>query len=309
MQALPVAELTRRIRTPVDLGQAIGRLRRGAGDPTHRRASDGWWRASRTPEGPALLRLHREGEAILARAWGSGADWVLEQVPELLGLHDDAAGFEPRHPLLVDLARRNPWLRIGRTRAVLEAFAPTVIEQKVTGREAFGAFRRLVRRFGEPAPGPARDPASPAYGMCVQPDGAGWAAIPSWEWLRAMVDGKRSTALVRGARRAAALERTLESADVDAALRSLPGVGAWTSAEVRAVAHGDPDAWSIGDYHVPRMIIFALTGEDRTSDEVATELLEPWRGHRLRVQLLIMSAGLGPERRGPRRSLPTHLPR
>ena len=38
------------------------------------------------------------------------------------------------------------------------------------------------------------------------------------------------------------------------------------------------------------------------------ELLEPYAGHRYRVQYLVHAAGLSRPRRGPRLSLPTHLP-
>ncbi|WP_392507617.1 DNA-3-methyladenine glycosylase family protein [Naumannella halotolerans] len=302
----------RRRLPPVALDQPIGRLRRGAADPTHRRTAAGWWRATRTPQGPVLLRLVGEGTHTLVEAWGAGAEWAVETAEELLGLHDDRSGFRPGRGIVGELHRRHPQLRIGRTNAVTEALIPSIIEQKVTGKEAFGAWARLIRRYGEPAPGPAGWAGSPASGMRLQPSPEQWTQIPSWEWRRSMVEDKRSAAVVRVARRAAALERTLDAADPDTALRSLPGVGAWTSAEVRAVAHGDPDAWSVGDYHVPREIVHALTGQvcpREAADARATELLQPWLGHRLRVQLLVMASGLRPERHGPRRSLPTHLPR
>ena len=35
----------------------------------------------------------------------------------------------------------------------MEALTPAIIEQKVTGQEALGGFRALVRRYGELAPG------------------------------------------------------------------------------------------------------------------------------------------------------------
>ena len=133
--------------------------------------------------------------------------------------------------------------------------------------------------------------------------------LPSWEWLQPGADGARPRTVVGAARRAAALERTtaLGHAEADRALRSLPGVGAWTSAEVRARAHGDPDAVSIGDYHVAQDIGFALTGE-RLDDSGLLELLEPFRGHRYRVQRLVELGGIRAPRRGPRMAPGTHLP-
>lgn len=289
----------------LSLGPALGRLRRGKGDPTHRVVDGCWWRATRTPQGPALMCLDvGRGEA---RAWGEGAEWVLERVPTLLGAGDDPSGFRPRHPVLTEALRRHPGLRVGRTEAVWEAYAPACLEQRVTGKEAFAAYRSLVRRYGEPAPGPAREQGSAAAGMMCPPTPQRWARIPSWEWLKAGVDLSRSRPVVLGAGRAAALERTLHRGDADRGLRSLPGVGAWTSAEVRQRAHGDPDAWSDGDYHIPGLIGLALVGEELSNDD-CRELLEPYAGHRYRVQLLVESMHPWAPRRGPRRTLPTHLP-
>jgi len=296
---------------PVMLGPILALSRRGSGDPTHRRLGDIHLRATRTPVGPALLKIVGHGAEVSARAWGDGAGWVLDQLPRLVGEADDPAGFLPRpeHAPLVEAQQRYGHYRVGRTEAVFEALAPACIEQVVTGQEAFRAWRLLVREFGEPAPGPATDPSSPAFGMRLPPTPQVWARVPSWRFLAAGVDQRRSRTLVRAAARAPGLERTLQPdlATADRALRSLPGVGPWTSAETRQRAHGDPDAWSIGDYHVGKSITWALTGE-ALDDDACEELLEPYRGHRFRVQMLLGLAGLRPPRRGPRMNLPTHTP-
>lgn len=251
----------------------------------------------------AVEDRRRDGE-VRAEAWGPGASWALDQLPDLLGAADDWSGFEPRHPVLVDARRRRPHLRLGRTARVVEALVPTVIEQKVTGQEAFGGFRALVRRYGEPAPGPG-----PAVGLRLQPDAATLAMVPSWAWLRLHVDPARSRAVVTVARHADALERAgRESPErLDRAVRSLPGLGVWTSAEARQRALGDPDAVSFGDYHVAKDVGWALTGAE-VDDLGLAELLEPWRPHRGRVPLLVASVGLGRPRRGPRMAPRAHLP-
>ena len=308
-----MTELTRHLHLdrPVLFAPVFGLLKRGGGDPTHRRVGEAYLRATRTPTGPVLLKILPIGTDVAARAWGPGAEWALDQLPRLLGLADDPAGFAPRpeHGPLVLAHRHYEHYRIGRTEAVFEALAAACIEQVVTGKEAFRAWRLLVREFGEPAPGPATDPDSAAYGMFVPPTPEVWARVPSWRFLAAGVEQRRSRTLVRTAVRAPALERTLAgpSAAADRALQSFPGVGAWTSAEVRQRAHGDPDAWSIGDYHVGRDITYALTGE-ALDDDACTEILEPYRGHRFRVQALLSMTGLRTPRRAPRMTLPTHTP-
>jgi 3-methyladenine DNA glycosylase/8-oxoguanine DNA glycosylase len=305
--------LTRHIRLqhPVMIGPLFGQLRRGAGDPTHRRVGDICLRATRTPAGPALIKIIANGSQVSARAWGEGAEWSLDQLPRLLGAADDPRGFRPRlqHGPLIEACQRYGHFRVGRTEAVYEALAPACIEQVVTGKEAFRAWRLLVREFGEPAPGPAREPGSAAYGMYLPPTPEVWCKVPSWRFLAAGVEQRRSRTLVWAASRAAGLERTLRGSyeQADRALRSFPGVGPWTSAEVRQRAHGDPDAWSIGDYHVGRDITYALAGAE-LDDDACLEILEPYRGHRFRVQMLLSMVGKRRPRRAPRMTLPTHTP-
>lgn len=281
--------------------------RRGGGDPTYRiDASGRHWRGIRTPQGAATLVVERRpglGE-VYAEAWGPGAEWVLAGLPELLGAADDVSGFEPRHPVLVEAWRRHGHWRLGRTGLIMEALLPAIIEQKVTGQEAFAGFRRLVRRHGEPAPGPGAE-----LDLWVQPTAEAVRSIASWEWLALHVDPARSRAVVQAARVADALERCAgrPGDETDRRLRSLPGVGVWTSAEVRQRAQGDADAVSFGDYHVAKDIGWALTGAP-VDDAALEQLLEPWRPHRGRVQALVAMAGLRRPRRGPRMAPRTHLP-
>jgi 3-methyladenine DNA glycosylase/8-oxoguanine DNA glycosylase len=290
----------------VSVRGTLGPLRRGAGDPTFRVDEAGVvWRGIRTPEGPATLAVGSrpaEGD-VVARAWGPGADWALESVPRQLGDADDWSGFEPRHPVLAESWRRHPNLRFGRTGLVMEALVPAVIEQKVTGQEAFAGFRRLVHWHGERAPGPGAE-----RKLWVQPAAEKIRSIPSWEWLRMHVDPARSRTLVTAARLADSLERAggLTSEEADKRLRSVPGIGVWTSAEVRQRALGDPDAVAFGDYHVAKDVGWALTGTPFDDAELAS-YLEPWRPHRNRVVVLAGLAGRRP-RRGPRMAPRTHLP-
>ena len=236
-----------------------------------------------------------EQDEVAATAWGDGAAWLLEHVPDWLGASDDPTGLRPTHPVLREAVRRLAGPRIGRTGLVMEALLPAILEQKVTGAESRRAWSTLVRRHGEPAPGPAA-------GLFVVPTPEQWRAIPSWEWHRVGVGPQRAVTCVRAAAVAARLEQaaSLPPDQADVRLRAVPGVGAWTSAEVRARALGDPDAVSVGDAHVPRLITYALTGEVSDSDDVMLAALRPYEGHRYRVQRALELSGLKAPRFGPR---------
>ncbi|MFC5722193.1 DNA-3-methyladenine glycosylase family protein [Streptomyces gamaensis] len=285
---------------PYDLGRTLGVLARGPGDPAYRVAPDGsLWRAGRTPAGPGTLRLTARDGRIEAEAWGPGGDWLLETLPALLGGGDDPTAFTPRHRLLHEAHRRHPGLRLTRTGLVLESLVPAILEQKVTSDEAYRAWRLLLTRHGDPAPGPA-----PA-GMRVMPDARAWALIPSWEWHRAGVDGKRSAAIVRAARVAPRLEEAaaMDHAAAMARLQAVPGIGPWTAAETLQRSNGDPDAVTLGDLHLPRIVGWSLTGDRHADDAAMLELLAPYAGQRHRACRLILLRGSAPPRRAPRHAV------
>jgi 3-methyladenine DNA glycosylase/8-oxoguanine DNA glycosylase len=289
-----------RLKTPVNAALTLSMLRKGKGDPTTRHDGNHVWRTSRMPSGAVTYVLRQLDPAVVrAEAWGPGSAELLDGLPGLIGAEDDPSGFEPGHPILADAFRRHPGLRVPRTGRILEALIAAVIEQRVVGLDAFAAWRRLHVRFGEAAPGPAPD------GMRVFPTAEQWAAIPSWEWHRAGVDPQRARAAQACARLGSQLERlatahTNDHAAVYRGLRSIPGVGVWTAAEVGSRALGDADAVPFGDYHVGKDVGAALVGRPLDDDELA-ETLEPWRPHRFRVVRLIqLSPHATRERRGAR---------
>jgi 3-methyladenine DNA glycosylase/8-oxoguanine DNA glycosylase len=125
--------------------------------------------------------------------------------------------------------------------------------------------------------------------MLLTPSATRLLEVPSYVFHQLGVERKRVDTIHRCAVVAHRLEEAVAMGTevLDQRLRSLPGVGAWTSAEVRRVALGDADAVSVGDYHVPHML----------------ELLAPFAGHRARVVRLIEAAGIAAPRRGPRMPL------
>lgn len=302
----PDAQVRWRPQLPVDVARTLAPLRRGRADPTHRIDDDGAvWRTTLMPSGPATYRIWQRGwHEIELRAWGSGAQEVVAGLPDLLGARDCADGFEARHPLLMRSAARHPGLRVPRTGRVVEALVPAVLEQKVTGKEARASFRRLVLRYGAPAPGPAPE------GMRVPPSAETWRRVPSWEWHRAGVGPQRSRTICLAMRLAARLEQAVGMSPADAARRlsAVPGIGAWTVAEVAQRALGDSDALSVGDYHLSQYVGWALTGRP-LDDDGMVELLEPWRPHRYRVVRLLECSGYAKPRFGPRTTIEDHRAR
>ncbi len=314
---------------PIDLVTTLGVLSHGRGDPTIQIIGREVWRTTQTPAGPATVHYARQGGEVLARAWGPGAELELDALPRVLGADDDPQGFPAdAHPVMAAAHRRfGPGWRVLRTTRVVEALVPAVLEQRVTGVEANRAWAGLVRRFGEPAPGPAGSGSDRAAGngpivggagrlgssgLVVAPDGPGWARIPSWAWHRAGVDPGRARTIITAAGRADALERMSGRSPEDArqALRSLAGIGGWTAAEVGVRAWGDRDAVSFGDFHLARAVVHALTGRTDGDDDQLAELLTPWAGQRARaVRLLQLHSGHAAPRRGPRAPITDHRAR
>jgi 3-methyladenine DNA glycosylase/8-oxoguanine DNA glycosylase len=281
----------------LDLAGTLAPLSRGPGDPTIRLAAGRVVRASRTPDGPVSIALVQADGRLEAEAWGPGAERALAEVPAMLGLDGEPPPIPVGHPLIARLARRSPGIRIPRSGAVLESLLPAILEQKVTGAEAFRSFRGLTLRFGETAPGPHGQ-----RGLRLQPDPEALARLPYYAFHPYGIEARRADVIRRLARDARRLESLLPGPAEEAAarLRAYPGIGPWTAAEVTLRAFGDPDAVSVGDFHLPNLVAFALAGEPRANDTRMLELLEPWRGHRARVIRLLESSGLAAPRYGPR---------
>ncbi|WP_052021014.1 DNA-3-methyladenine glycosylase family protein [Actinokineospora spheciospongiae] len=289
----PLAPATRRWapERAVDVAALLRPLRRGPGDPCLRLGPDGAWLAANTATGPGSLHLAVSAGEVTASAWGPGADPLLASVPALLGAEDDDSGFVAHHPLVAEVRRRKPTLRLGATGRVWDVLLAAVLEQKVTGTEAHRSWRDLAQRFGTRLPGP----------VCAPPTPTAVLGITDWQWHKAGVDGARRRAVIAAAQVACRLERAAELKGVEGRLllRRVPGIGVWTAAEVAQRAWGDPDAVSVGDFHVPGLVGHALLGR-KLDDAGMLEVLAPYAGHRHRAVRHILSAGLGKPRYGPR---------
>jgi 3-methyladenine DNA glycosylase/8-oxoguanine DNA glycosylase len=297
MTALPIDSARVRHWVPDghhDVVSALRPLRRGPQDPAWREDSRGLWLAANTAAGVGTLCLRIDGD-VHASAWGPGADALLDGLPALLGAEDDDSGFVAHHPLVAEVRRRSPGLRLGATGRVWDVLLAAIIEQKVTGTEAFRTWRDLTRRFGERAPGPGPDT------LFAPPTPRAVLGIEDWEWHKAGLDGARRRTVLAAAQVAGRLERAVElrGALGRELLCKVPGIGAWTAAEVAQRAWGDPDALSVGDYHLSGIVGYALLGHKIDDDRMLTELA-PYVPQRQRAVRYIGAAGVGKPRFGPR---------
>lgn len=312
---LPSGPAVVRVRgLPADGGDGQGRGGRGhqgvrLRDPRDRRSGG-------TTRG--MLLDPARGDRVGVQAWGPGAEEAAGQVPLWVGAADDWSAFDEAEfrttlpESLVATRRARPGLRLPSAGSLFDTLVAIILEQRVTGLEAHGAWRSLVQEFGEPAPElpTASEAAGTPPEMFLPPTARDWLAVPSWRWHAARVDRSRRDTIVGLARRWSALQRLEERfppgstgpaglAELERALRSLRGVGVWTAAETLQRTHGSPDHVSFGDFHVAHLVGQALTGR-RTDDDGMAHLLAPWAGHRQRVVRLIAASGAKNPSYGPR---------
>lgn len=291
--------------TASDIRTNLSWYRRGRRDATTWLGPTWMVRAMLTPDGPATARLDWSAGFRVA-SWGPGgafaerAMWSM-LAPDRLGAPPSIA--DGGSSLVREAARRHPYLLAGASGDLYHSLLPAVVEQRITAREALRQWAILVRRLGEPAPGPFP-------GLLLPPSPARLARMPTWWFHPIGIERKRAAALVAVARVAdhlwdwAALPTP---AEIAAKLALIPGVGPWTIGIVLGPACGDDDAVAVGDYHFPHLVAWNLAGEARGDDERMLQLLEPYRPYRGRVLRLLGLAGSRPPAFGPkRRILPMH---
>jgi 3-methyladenine DNA glycosylase/8-oxoguanine DNA glycosylase len=289
--------VVRRLTPPqrYHFGASVGSLLVPKHDPCGLLQADDFWLSARTPSGAATIHLARSAGDLVATTYGPGRHWLAERADAIAGLRDDLTGFgelAAANPLVHRLARTFAGVRMPATGLFFHRALRAVLEQKVTGKEAHRAYRKICRHFGEPAPGPA--------GIVLPPDPAAVAATPYWVFHPFGVEQRRTQALQRVALVADRLERSADSAEATRRMVTVSGIGPWTAAEVVRTVWGDPDAVSVGDFHIPNTVAWALAGEPRGTDERMLELLAPFAGHRGRVCDLFAFGGIGAPKFGPR---------
>lgn len=289
----------------------IDRGRRGA---VAQRLSPGHLlRAEPGPAGPLLLESRLHGGSQRDEVWGPAGtpgqdvDRAMAALQAWTGRHDRPELLRTAvaaHPLLRELEARMPPVLLGRVPRVAEALGRAVVHQLVQSTEAARSVGQMVQLLGRPA----------SRGLTAWPSPEAIASTPAWALRRCGISARAARSLHAAAVDDPGLQRA-EAAGMDVLdrrLRALPGVGMWTSAEVR-LALGDPDAVPVGDDHLHEEVTWCLAGIDpRASDDAQMlELLEPFGGQRGRVITLIGRAyarGLlrRPPRRAPRAALSAH---
>ena len=309
----------------IDLRRTLRVIGHGGLDPTIR-LRDGEARLGlRTPAGPAQLALRSVGAEIEATAWGSGAAWALDRAADISGCNDRIEGFAPADPGLADTWKRRTGVRLPRTTLVANALMSVVLGQRVTTEDAAQAWRMLVHRWGERAPGPELAGGNGAAGQPPASGGNGAAGQQRSLWVPPEprfvakqayflfhpfgVERHRAETVRRVAGSAYRLD-ALAAPDIDPAearrrMQVLPGVGQWSAGSAALFALGDADAVPVGDLHLKHLVCWALAGERWGTDERMLELLEPYAGQRGRVCRLIVLSGNRPPARRPTRD-PTY---
>jgi 3-methyladenine DNA glycosylase/8-oxoguanine DNA glycosylase len=280
---------------PVDVAMTLAPFRSGPSDPTMHIDDAGVWRAVHTVDGPATIRFTALGPtSVEVVAWGRGRTAALGAAPAMLGFHDDHDDFVAHHEVVRRAHRRHVGVRIGVGGSLMATLVATILEQKVTSGEAHRSWARLVHRYGEPAPGPARLRSAPPA------DRLAALHYPAWHPLG--VERRRADTVRSVCARAGRLTPLTDGppAELRRVLEHFPGVGPWTSSKVALLSLGARDEVVVGDYNLPHLVAHSLTGARRGTDEQMLELLEPYRPHRARAMRLIGLGGTHPPRRAPR---------
>ncbi len=279
-------------------------------------------RAEPGTRGSLLLEARPDGGGTRLEVWGPAAtppdeaEQALVATAAWAGLDDDMAGLDELwavSPVLRRALRHGAEARLSRIPRLAEALGRAVLEQLVQSAEAFRSIAQVAVLAGARA----------GTEVWCWPTARQLGTVPASRLRPCGVSLRSARALHAGAVEDGRLEHARREAEatgewtaLDRRLRALPGVGAWTSAEIR-LRLGDPDAVSVGDYHLPALVGTALHGPDgdgphgRWTDAGMLELLAPFAGQRGRVIRLVEAAGRQglvrqPTRRAPRAAYSAH---
>ncbi len=233
---------------------------------------DGWLRVTPDPAHDALVvELPSELTPVLPE--------VLLRLRGLFDLDANPAEMVPifeADPMLGEVARQFPGLRIPGAWDIFETAVRTVIGQQVTVAAATTVAGRVVAKFGEKC-------GTNPYGLefhAVTPTALAAATVD--ELAPRGMPGKRALALQTLARHTlaggldfppfATLEETASS------LLKLPGIGPWTADYIAMRALRHPDAFPAGDIAL-RKALGHGSAISPAAAEAVSQLWRPWRAY------------------------------
>ena len=233
---------------------------------------------------PVVVRVAQPGAGRVL--FGAQADdraaatWAIERMRLALGVDQDLAEFHERFrfdPLIGPAVRADPRIRVFGRPEPFEALTWAICEQLIEFERAAEIQRRLTHRLGR---------SCPRTGLRDSPDAAALAAqAPAW--LESLgLSGMRAIALVRAAREVATGRVDLLGRDHERGwrrLRSIRGIGSWTTQKLALTGQGRMDQLPAGDLAFMKLVGRLRTGHPkaRATEEEVTEFFspyEPWAG-------------------------------
>ena len=176
-------------------------------------------------------------------------------------------------PVIGELARAHPGVRIPGTVDVFELAVRTIIRENAPADEAQAQTATLVRQHGRPL-----HLASEHVSHCF-PSPAVLAAADSSGFP---VDKTRACAIHLVANRVAAGELRLDAGaglDEAAALLTLPGIGPWITSYIAMRALGDPDSFLYGCARVERALARLAIDASTAAVAALADQWRPWRSY------------------------------
>ncbi len=213
---------------------------------------------------------------------------ALERLRRLLDLSADPcqiAGQLGADPVLAASVEARPGLRVPGAWDPFELCVRAILGQQITVAGAVTLAGRLVRAFGERLTG-AQSPLTHLFPTPEALAAADIAAI-GLPGSRAATISLLSAAFVRGAFDFTAAP----SAQIEARLLAIRGIGKWTARYIAMRALGDPDAFPDGDLALIRAM--AALGED-IDGPALTRRAEAWRPWRAYAAMHLWSCDPGP---------------
>ncbi|HTJ29911.1 MAG TPA: hypothetical protein VL346_05400 [Acidobacteriaceae bacterium] len=269
---------------PVHFARTFAMQRLGQHDPTAELIGDCFRKAFFYRGQPSAVEICRDGDGLAVTAFGPEAEPLLTETLRGFTQPDGYFDFPTEDTGLLRLHHSQPGLRILRVPWIYETICSVILQQRIRTVDAMRDWRRLTYRYGADAP----------LGLRAFPKPAVLARVPLFSLEQMGIDPRRAKTLLRLAHEMAFLRlgSELTFAELRDRLQRVPGIGPWTTESVMGYGAGDPDAAIPGDLHLPRVVCYALAGEQNGTDARMMELLEPFRGHRFRIIRLLYAAGL-----------------